>query len=276
MSFRIRRAGHVVLRVTNVAQTKDFLETVVGFTTYGKVGREFYFLTSHPVSNHHMIAIRPGEPGERLPDADRQIGMVSIAYEMTDLAALRDLHRRMSAAADTGPAVAFWRWRTVAASTISSFPTRTETVTSSGAACREATWPRPGISRFAGRPICRRRGECRRRRRRRRWPSAARAISRCAAAISETSQAFYERRARPVRCRARRASPHLSFGRSADQAHCLGARAGDRHERAASHAEGHARHGAFLAGDRLVRRVAGSLSAVQEPASPSTTRRIMA
>jgi catechol 2,3-dioxygenase len=101
VTFRIRRAGHVVLRVTNVDQTKTFLEKVVGFTTYGKVGRDFYFLTSHPVTNHHMIAVRSGKPGERLPDAERQIGMVSIAYEMADLAALCDLRQRMNAAAET-------------------------------------------------------------------------------------------------------------------------------------------------------------------------------
>jgi catechol 2,3-dioxygenase len=105
MNFSIRRAGHVVLRVTNVAQTKTFLENVVGFTTYGRIGRDFFFMTSHPVSNHHMIAIRPGKVGERLPDADRQIGMLSIAYEMTDIAALRDLHQRIAAAEATYP----WR-----------------------------------------------------------------------------------------------------------------------------------------------------------------------
>lgn len=105
MNFSIRRAGHVVLRVTDVVQTKAFLESVVGFTTYGRVGRDFFFMTSHPVSNHHMIAVRPGKVGERLPDADRQIGMVSIAYEMTDLAGLRDLHRRIAAAQATYP----WR-----------------------------------------------------------------------------------------------------------------------------------------------------------------------
>lgn len=108
MNFSIRRAGHVVLRVTDAVQTKSFLETVVGFTTYGKIGRDFFFMTSHPVSNHHMIAIRPGKAGERLPDADHQIGMVSIAYEMTDLAGLRDLHQRITAAQATYP------WRTLA------------------------------------------------------------------------------------------------------------------------------------------------------------------
>jgi catechol-2,3-dioxygenase len=108
MNFSIRRAGHVVLRVTDVVQTKTFLEHVVGFTTYGRIGRDFFFMTSHPVSNHHMIAVRPGKAGERLPDADRQIGMVSIAYEMTDLAGLRDLRQRIVAAEATYP------WRALA------------------------------------------------------------------------------------------------------------------------------------------------------------------
>ena len=105
MSFSIRRAGHVVLRVTDVVQTKAFFETVVGFTTYGRIGRDFFFMTSHPVSNHHMIAVRPGKAGERLPDADHQIGMVSIAYEMTDATALHDLHQRIAAAQTLYP----WR-----------------------------------------------------------------------------------------------------------------------------------------------------------------------
>ena len=105
MSFSIRRAGHVVLRVTDVVQTKAFFETIVGFTTYGRIGRDFFFMTSHPVSNHHMIAVRPGKAGERLPDADHQIGMVSIAYEMTDATALHDLHQRIVAAQAVYP----WR-----------------------------------------------------------------------------------------------------------------------------------------------------------------------
>src|SRR5215472_11119112 len=108
MTFRIRRAGHVVLRVTDVGRMKEFLEKIVGFTTYGKVGPSFYFLTAHPVTNHHMIAVRSGKLGERLPDAERQIGMVSIAYEMTDLVALCDLHQRMNAAASN------YGWRIVA------------------------------------------------------------------------------------------------------------------------------------------------------------------
>jgi catechol 2,3-dioxygenase len=98
VAFKITRAGHVVLRATDVPRLKSFLEKIVGFSTYGKAGRDFYFLTSHPVTNHHMIAVRPGKPGERLPDAERQIGMASIAYEMSDAAALGDLYGRLRGA----------------------------------------------------------------------------------------------------------------------------------------------------------------------------------
>jgi catechol 2,3-dioxygenase len=99
MDFKIRRAGHVVLRVTDPVAAKDFLERVVGFQTYGQEG-SFYFLTAHPVSNHHMIAVRSGRKGERLPDA-RQIGMVSIAYEVGSYDELRRIYQRI---AQQGPA----------------------------------------------------------------------------------------------------------------------------------------------------------------------------
>ncbi len=101
MTYGIRRAGHVVLRVTDVQRMKSFLEKVVGFNTYGQAGRDFFFLTSNPVTNHHMIAVRGGKAGDRLPDSVRQIGMVSIAYEMTDVSVLRDLSKRIVDAAET-------------------------------------------------------------------------------------------------------------------------------------------------------------------------------
>lgn len=99
MEFTIRRAGHVVLRVTDPFRAREFLERVVGFQTFGQEGESFFFLTAHPVSNHHMIAVRGGK-GERLPDSARQIGMVSVSYEVTDLDELRRLSARI---ADEGP-----------------------------------------------------------------------------------------------------------------------------------------------------------------------------
>jgi catechol 2,3-dioxygenase len=99
MDFTIRRAGHVVLRVTDLPRAKEFLEDVVGFQTYGQEG-SFFFLTANPVSNHHMIAVRSGKSGERLPDP-RQIGMVSISYEVTSFDDLRRLYQRIK---QQGPA----------------------------------------------------------------------------------------------------------------------------------------------------------------------------
>ena len=95
MDFKIRRAGHVVLRVTDVARAKAFLEDVIGFKTYAQSGEHFFFLSAQPVSNHHMIAVRPGKEGERLPDAERQIGMVMISYEVTDFPELQRIYQRV-------------------------------------------------------------------------------------------------------------------------------------------------------------------------------------
>jgi catechol 2,3-dioxygenase len=93
--FNIRRAGHVVLRVTDPGGMKTFLEQVVGFTTAGQEG-PLIFLTSHPVSNHHMIAVRNGKAGERLPEPLRHIGMISISYEVSTFEELRRLYARIS------------------------------------------------------------------------------------------------------------------------------------------------------------------------------------
>jgi catechol 2,3-dioxygenase len=95
MDFNIRRAGHVVLRVTNPFMARDFLEQVMAFQVTDQVGKAFFLMTANAVSNHHMIAVRPGKPDERLPDADRQIGMISISYEISTLDELRRLYQRI-------------------------------------------------------------------------------------------------------------------------------------------------------------------------------------
>lgn len=100
MDFTISRAGHVVLRVTDVFRAKAFLENIVGFTTTAQSGKHFFFLSTQPVSNHHMIAVRAGKEGERLPDPDRQIGMVSISYEVTDMDELAGIYGRTKACGD--------------------------------------------------------------------------------------------------------------------------------------------------------------------------------
>jgi catechol 2,3-dioxygenase len=116
MDFKIRRAGHVVLRVTDPQRARAFLENVIGFQTFGQEG-SFFFLTAHPVSNHHMIAVRGGRDGERLPDA-RQIGMVSIAYEVSSFDELRRIYQRIK---QQGPAYGVTLVRTEDRGTIDNF-----------------------------------------------------------------------------------------------------------------------------------------------------------
>ena len=101
MDFEIRRAGHVVLRVTDPLAEQAFFERVLGFQTTGQIGPSFFFLTPNPVSNHHMIALRAGKAGERLPDPERQIGMIAIVYEVVSPAALERIAARVH---EQGPA----------------------------------------------------------------------------------------------------------------------------------------------------------------------------
>jgi catechol 2,3-dioxygenase len=94
--FAIRRAGHVVLGVTDLDRAKRFLEDVFSLQTTGNAG-PFFFLTGNAVSNHHMIGVRayPGTEPMRLPDPARQIGMVSISYEVVGFDDLRRLYGRV-------------------------------------------------------------------------------------------------------------------------------------------------------------------------------------
>ena len=78
---------------------KEFLEQVVGFTTTGQEG-PMVFLTGNPVSNHHMIAVRNGKAGERLPEPLRHIGMISVSYEVNGFDQLRQLYARISEQGD--------------------------------------------------------------------------------------------------------------------------------------------------------------------------------
>jgi len=104
MGFTIRRAGHVVLRVTDPFLTREFFERILGFQTSCAQTESFFLMTANPVSNHHMIAVRDGKTGERLPDPEHHIGMISIAYEVTSPEALRDLQARIR---DEGPRYGF-------------------------------------------------------------------------------------------------------------------------------------------------------------------------
>lgn len=101
MDFEIRRAGHVVLRVTDPFAEQAFFERVLGFQTTGQIGPSFFFLSANALSNHHMIALRAGKAGERLPEPERQIGMIAIVYEVVNPQALQHIAESIG---EEGPA----------------------------------------------------------------------------------------------------------------------------------------------------------------------------
>lgn len=103
--------------MTDPFRARDFLEKVVGFQTFGQEGESFFFLTAHPVSNHHMIAVRGGK-GARRPEPARHIGMVSVSYEVVDLDELLRLFARIAA---EGPAYGVSIVQPVRRTTIASF-----------------------------------------------------------------------------------------------------------------------------------------------------------
>ena len=68
--FRVRRAGHVVIRCRDPERTAAFFQEVAGFTRKGVVQRGMHFLTSRFDENHHMLLVRPAKPGATAQDAD--------------------------------------------------------------------------------------------------------------------------------------------------------------------------------------------------------------
>lgn len=85
--FKVRKAGHLVVRVRDPAATAALFQDVVGFNRKGVLQRGMHFLTSDFDDNHHMLLVRPAKPGATANDAGTAIGMAGITYEITDPAA---------------------------------------------------------------------------------------------------------------------------------------------------------------------------------------------
>lgn len=85
--FKVRKAGHLVVRVTDPAATAAFFQEVIGFGRKGVLQRGMHFLTSDFDDNHHMLLVRPAKPGATAQDARSAVGMAGVSYQFTDAAA---------------------------------------------------------------------------------------------------------------------------------------------------------------------------------------------
>lgn len=92
MAFKIRRTGHLVLRVKDLERSKRFFMEVLGLPLVGDNGKGMLFFSTHPDDNHHMLAIRQAEEGAPLP-TEQQVGMEHVAYELGSFEELQEAYR---------------------------------------------------------------------------------------------------------------------------------------------------------------------------------------
>ena len=92
MGFKIRRVGHLVLRVKDMERSKRFFQDVLGFPIVAQNERGMVFFSTDVKDNHHMLALMPGKEGAQMPSAD-QIGMQHVSFELGSFAELQDAYR---------------------------------------------------------------------------------------------------------------------------------------------------------------------------------------
>ncbi len=94
MAFRIRRVGHLVLRVKDVKRSRQFFEEVLHLPVVGENERRMVFFSTDRKENHHMLALVPGKEGAATPRPDH-IGMQHVSFELGSFAELQDAYRHL-------------------------------------------------------------------------------------------------------------------------------------------------------------------------------------
>lgn len=92
MGFKIKRTGHLVLRVKDLERSRRFFTEVLGLPLVGDNGKGMLFFSADVHDNHHMLAIRQAEEGAPLP-TEKQVGMEHVAYELASFQELQEAYR---------------------------------------------------------------------------------------------------------------------------------------------------------------------------------------
>ena len=92
MPIKIKRTGHLVLKVKDLERSKKFFTEVLGLPVVGEAPNGMLFFSPDVEANHHLLAIRQAEPGARMPEAD-DVGMEHVAYELGSFADLQEAYR---------------------------------------------------------------------------------------------------------------------------------------------------------------------------------------
>jgi catechol 2,3-dioxygenase len=92
MGFTIKRVGHLVLRVKDVARSRRFFEEILGFPVVAQNERGMVFFSTDVEDNHHMLALMPAKEGAAMPTPDH-VGMQHVSFELGSFAELQDAYR---------------------------------------------------------------------------------------------------------------------------------------------------------------------------------------
>ena len=93
MAFRIKRVGHLVLKVKNLERSRKFFTEILGFPQVGQNDRGMLFFSTDVVDNHHMLALREAKEGAPMPNPE-QIGMEHVSFEVGTFAELQEVYRK--------------------------------------------------------------------------------------------------------------------------------------------------------------------------------------
>jgi len=93
MPFRIRRVGHLVLRVKDVERSRRFFEDVLRLPAVATNERGMVFFSADVKDNHHMLAIMPATRADVATPTLDQIGMQHVSFELGSFAELQDAWR---------------------------------------------------------------------------------------------------------------------------------------------------------------------------------------
>jgi len=92
MAFKIKRVGHLVLRVKDVERSKRFFEEVMRLPAVATNERGMVFFSTDVKDNHHMLAIMPAKEGAAMPTRDH-VGMQHVSFELSSFAELQDAYK---------------------------------------------------------------------------------------------------------------------------------------------------------------------------------------
>ena len=92
MAIKIKRTGHLVLRVKDLDRSRKFFTDILGLPQVGDNGKGMLFFSTDVGENHHMLAIRQAPDGAPPPEPERG-AMEHVAYELGSFAELQEAYR---------------------------------------------------------------------------------------------------------------------------------------------------------------------------------------